>query len=198
MENLVDALGGTPVDFPAQDRMLRRLPDGRQARDRRRQDLPDSLGGARPGRQHRRGQLPAVRLQPRSPPGDDAGDQSRLHTMPILYFTQLMAMAFGCDESVLRFDLHHIAAEAAAGRVADCSRRRRCPSAISRTSPAPSPSTELVQGLRLLRAVLPDQGAGRCPPSTTPRAITRPRQDPGDCRELQVLPDDLSGVCDLT
>lgn len=30
-------------------------------------------------------------------------------TMPVFYFTQLMSIAFGCDESVLRFDLHHIA-----------------------------------------------------------------------------------------
>lgn len=28
--------------------------------------------------------------------------------MPVLYFTQLMAIALGCEESVLRFDLHHI------------------------------------------------------------------------------------------
>ena len=28
--------------------------------------------------------------------------------MPVLYFTQLMALAFGCDESALRLDLHHI------------------------------------------------------------------------------------------
>jgi heterodisulfide reductase subunit B len=28
--------------------------------------------------------------------------------MPVLYFTQLMAIALGCDENVLRFDLHHI------------------------------------------------------------------------------------------
>ncbi len=28
--------------------------------------------------------------------------------MPVLYFTQLMAIAFGCDDSALRFDLHHI------------------------------------------------------------------------------------------
>ena len=27
---------------------------------------------------------------------------------PVLYFTQLMAIAFGCDDSALRFDLHHI------------------------------------------------------------------------------------------
>lgn len=30
------------------------------------------------------------------------------HNMPVLYFTQLMALAFGCDESALRFDLQHI------------------------------------------------------------------------------------------
>ncbi|MDO8262307.1 MAG: CoB--CoM heterodisulfide reductase iron-sulfur subunit B family protein [Gallionella sp.] len=27
---------------------------------------------------------------------------------PVLYFTQLMAIAFGCDDAALRFDLHHI------------------------------------------------------------------------------------------
>ena len=30
------------------------------------------------------------------------------HHLPVLYFTQLMALAFGCDEAALRFDLHHI------------------------------------------------------------------------------------------
>ncbi len=30
------------------------------------------------------------------------------HTMPVVYFTQLMAIAFGCDEQTLRLDLHHI------------------------------------------------------------------------------------------
>jgi heterodisulfide reductase subunit B len=30
------------------------------------------------------------------------------HHLPVLYFTQLMALALGCDESALRFDLHHI------------------------------------------------------------------------------------------
>jgi heterodisulfide reductase subunit B len=30
------------------------------------------------------------------------------HTIPVLYFTQLMAIAFGCPESALGFDLHHI------------------------------------------------------------------------------------------
>jgi heterodisulfide reductase subunit B2 len=28
--------------------------------------------------------------------------------IPVVYFTQLMAMAFGCDESVLKLDLHHM------------------------------------------------------------------------------------------
>jgi heterodisulfide reductase subunit B len=28
--------------------------------------------------------------------------------MPVLYFTQLMAIAFGCDDSALRLDLHHV------------------------------------------------------------------------------------------
>ena len=30
------------------------------------------------------------------------------HNMPVLYFTQLMALAFDCDDAALRFDLHHI------------------------------------------------------------------------------------------
>jgi heterodisulfide reductase subunit B len=30
------------------------------------------------------------------------------HHLPVLYFTQLVAIALGCDQSVLRFDLHHI------------------------------------------------------------------------------------------
>lgn len=29
-------------------------------------------------------------------------------SMPVMYFTQLMAIAFGCPESVLRLDLHHV------------------------------------------------------------------------------------------
>lgn len=28
--------------------------------------------------------------------------------MPVLYFTQIMALAFGCSEEVLHFDLHHV------------------------------------------------------------------------------------------
>jgi len=30
------------------------------------------------------------------------------NNLPVLYFTQLMAIAFGCDDSALRFDLHHV------------------------------------------------------------------------------------------
>jgi len=28
--------------------------------------------------------------------------------IPVVYFTQLMAVAFGCDEPVLKLDLHHV------------------------------------------------------------------------------------------
>ena len=31
-----------------------------------------------------------------------------LQHLPVLYFTQLMALAFGCGDEALRFDLHHI------------------------------------------------------------------------------------------
>lgn len=30
------------------------------------------------------------------------------NNLPVLYFTQLMAIAFGCDDSALRLDLHHV------------------------------------------------------------------------------------------
>jgi heterodisulfide reductase subunit B2 len=33
---------------------------------------------------------------------------SDFEPMPIVYFTQLMAIAFGCTEAALRFDLHHV------------------------------------------------------------------------------------------
>ncbi len=33
---------------------------------------------------------------------------SNFHHMPVLYFTQLMAIALGCDKTVLCFDLHHV------------------------------------------------------------------------------------------
>ena len=33
---------------------------------------------------------------------------SNFHHMPVLYFTQLMAIALGCDSTVLCFDLHHV------------------------------------------------------------------------------------------
>jgi len=40
---------------------------------------------------------------------DDARElNSDLQHLPVLYFTQLMALAFGCGDEALRFDLHHI------------------------------------------------------------------------------------------
>ena len=32
---------------------------------------------------------------------------SRFRRLPVVYFTQLMAIAFGCGEAVLKLDLHH-------------------------------------------------------------------------------------------
>ncbi|MBU1235918.1 MAG: CoB--CoM heterodisulfide reductase iron-sulfur subunit B family protein [Gammaproteobacteria bacterium] len=37
--------------------------------------------------------------------------------IPVVYFTQLMAMAFGCDESVLKLDLHHVSPRPLLARV---------------------------------------------------------------------------------
>jgi len=39
---------------------------------------------------------------------DTVKKYSGFKTIPVLYFTQLMAMALGCDEKDLRLDLHHI------------------------------------------------------------------------------------------
>ena len=108
MENLIRALGATPVDFSHKTECCGAYQTV---------DKPDVIADRTDkimGSAHEEQAdlvvvscpLCAFNLDFRQ---DDA---KRLNpgfqNMPVLYFTQLMALAFGCDESALRFDLQHI------------------------------------------------------------------------------------------
>ena len=108
LDNLMAALGAQSRRFPVQDGVLRGLSDGRQSRDRRRKDLQDPDLGPGPRRGRRRRQLSALRLQPGPPPKGNLRNYPDFKKMPILYFTQLLAIALGCREEALRFDLHYV------------------------------------------------------------------------------------------
>jgi len=108
MENLIRALGATPVDFSHKteccgayqtvdkpeiiaDRTDRIMGSANE-------ELADLVVVSCP--------LCAFNLDFRQ---DDAKRLNPdFHNMPVLYFTQLMALAFDCDDAALRFDLHHI------------------------------------------------------------------------------------------
>ena len=108
MENLIRALGATPVDFSHKteccgayqtvdkpeiiaDRTDRIMGSANE-------ELADLVVVSCP--------LFAFNLDFRQ---DDAKRLNPdFHNMPVLYFTQLMALAFDCDDAALRFDLHHI------------------------------------------------------------------------------------------
>ncbi len=108
MENLVRALGATPVDFSHKTECCGAYhtvdkPDVIA-------DRTDKIMGA--ASEEKADMvvvscpLCAFNLDNRQ---DDAKRlNSEFQNMPVLYFTQLMALAFGCDESALRFDLQHI------------------------------------------------------------------------------------------
>jgi len=108
MENLVKALGATPVEFSQKTECCGAYHTV---------DQPDIIAGRTDKIMGSASEeqadlvvvscpLCAFNLDFRQ---DDA---KRLNPefkhMPVLYFTQLMALAFGCDESALRFDLQHI------------------------------------------------------------------------------------------
>ncbi|MBI5436380.1 MAG: CoB--CoM heterodisulfide reductase iron-sulfur subunit B family protein [Nitrosomonadales bacterium] len=108
MENLVRALGATPVDFSYKTECCGAYQTV---------DKPEVIAGRTDkimGSAHEEQAdlvvvscpLCAFNLDFRQ---DDAKRLNPdFHNMPVLYFTQLMALAFGCDESALRFDLQHI------------------------------------------------------------------------------------------
>jgi len=108
MENLIRALGATPVDFSHKTECCGAYQTV---------DKPDVIADRTDkivGSAHEEQAdlmvvscpLCAFNLDFRQ---DDAKRLNPdFNNMPVLYFTQLMALAFGCDESALRFDLQHI------------------------------------------------------------------------------------------
>ena len=108
MENLISALGATPVDFSHKTECC----GAYQTVDKPEiiADRTDRIIGSAHEEQADlvvvSCPLCAFNLDFRQ---DDAKRLNPdFHNMPVLYFTQLMALAFGCDESALRFDLQHI------------------------------------------------------------------------------------------
>lgn len=108
MENLVRALGATPVDFSHKTECC-----GAYHTVDKPEVIADRTDRIMGSALEEKADLVAVscplcafNLDFRQ---DDAKRfNSEFRNMPVLYFTQLMALAFGCDESALRFDLQHI------------------------------------------------------------------------------------------
>ena len=108
MENLIRALGATPVDFSHKTECC----GAYQTVDKPEiiADRTDRIMGSANEEQADlvvvSCPLCAFNLDFRQ---DDAKRLNPdFHNMPVLYFTQLMALAFDCDDAALRFDLHHI------------------------------------------------------------------------------------------
>ena len=108
MENLIRALGATPVEFSHKSECC----GAHQTVDKPEviADRTDKIMGSAHEEQADlvvvSCPLCAFNLDYRQ---DDAKRLNPdFHNMPVLYFTQLMALALGCDESTLRFDLQHI------------------------------------------------------------------------------------------
>ncbi len=108
MENLMVALGATPVDFSHKTECC----GAYQTVDKPEviADRTDKIMGSANEEQADlvvvSCPLCAFNLDFRQ---DDAKRLNpEFQNMPVLYFTQLMALAFGCDDEALRLDLHHI------------------------------------------------------------------------------------------
>ena len=108
MEDLVAALGATPVQFPMKTECCGAYHSV---------DQPQIVAERTcliMGSAYERGADLVVVSCPLCAHNLDhrQADAKRLkpdfHHLPVLYFTQLMAIALGCEESVLHFDLHHI------------------------------------------------------------------------------------------
>ncbi|MBI4937916.1 MAG: CoB--CoM heterodisulfide reductase iron-sulfur subunit B family protein [Nitrosomonadales bacterium] len=108
MENLVRALGATPVDFSHKTECCGayHTVDKPEVIADRTDRIMGSAWEEKADLVVVSCPLCAFNLDFRQ---DDAKRfNSGFQNMPVLYFTQLMALAFGCDESALRFDLQHI------------------------------------------------------------------------------------------
>jgi len=108
MDNLVEALGGTPVPFSMKTECC-----GAYHTLDRPEIIADRTTKILASAHEHHADLVVVscplcahNLDHRQ---EDAKQRySDLHSAPVLYFTQLMAIALGCDPSVLHFDLHYI------------------------------------------------------------------------------------------
>jgi heterodisulfide reductase subunit B len=108
LENLMAALGAKPVDFPYKTECCAAYqtvdnPDIVAERTHRilnsaRDQGADVVVVSCP--------LCAFNLDHRQ--ADTARKFPGFNHIPVLYFTQMMAVALGCPEEVMRFDLHHI------------------------------------------------------------------------------------------
>ena len=108
MENLIRALGATPVDFSHKAECCGAFHTvGKPEIIAERTDK--IMGSA----QEEQADLVVVSCPLCAFNLDFRQDDAKrlnpdFQNMPVLYFTQLMAIAFGCDDAALRFDLHHI------------------------------------------------------------------------------------------
>ena len=108
MENLIRALGATPVDFSHKTECCGayQTVDKPEVIAERTDKIMGSAHEQQADLMVVSCPLCAFNLDFRQ---DDAKRLNPdFHNMPVLYFTQLMALAFGCNESALRFDLQHI------------------------------------------------------------------------------------------
>ncbi|PIQ11061.1 MAG: heterodisulfide reductase, subunit B [Hydrogenophilales bacterium CG_4_9_14_3_um_filter_59_35] len=108
MENLITALGATPVPFPMKTECCGayHTVDKPEIIAERTDKIMGSANEEQADLVVVSCPLCAFNLDFRQ---DDARRLNPdFHHLPVLYFTQLMALAFGCDDSALRFDLHHI------------------------------------------------------------------------------------------
>lgn len=108
MEDLIVALGGTPVNFAQKTECCgayHTVGNERIVADRTNK-IMSSVGDEQADVVAVSCPLCAFNLDFRQ--SDAKRLNPELKHMPVLYFTQLMALALGCDESALRFDLHHI------------------------------------------------------------------------------------------
>ncbi|MGE5465836.1 MAG: CoB--CoM heterodisulfide reductase iron-sulfur subunit B family protein [Ignavibacteria bacterium] len=108
MEDLVKALGGTPVPFAQKTECCGAYHTVNNA-----EIVADRTNKIMTGVEEQQADvvmvscpLCAFNLDFKQP--DARRLNPELKPMPVLYFTQLMALAFGCGEEDLRFDLHHI------------------------------------------------------------------------------------------
>lgn len=108
MESLVSALGATPVEFPCKTECC-----GAYHTVGNPEIIADRTDKIMSSAQEKAADLVVVSCPLCAFNLDFRQEEAKranpdFNELPVLYFTQLMALAFGCDESAARFDLHHI------------------------------------------------------------------------------------------